>query len=1553
MHFESFVRPQADLRIEADNLDMFNNNFPYRRTGKGLRVIFPEVLRPYVTKDLLVESLEDGVPLQAVLGKAKQPHRQLQSKSLGKRWNFNEVENLQEAFVVKQLCETQTWSEFLWACSAHSSKKRAWAKTAQALDLAPPKLFQTNREDHPQAAANKAHTPELERHFVGDAECVADIQSLGGSALLARYESFQQPAHRADMWRYIRLWKEGGSYLDIKMALLQPWSTTLEEIYAEGERCLEGQRVAQSSGQRVAPPTEVRDLSQVPHLLLSIGQNRKHIFQGNMWHASAKHPLLARAVGHALGTSQRWNFCRTLGPIYLFQEQMDGQRKAERDRRGRTCLGEEFPVDGHFMFTTSGTRYAATRAWGWKKGFLPVALGAIATQRAEAQSVAQPEPQPGTPAPEAPSAPPPEAPSSSAAPSAEAQQRVAQLQETPSAATQPAANQGEAPPLETTITPEGLERIMAVATGQSWHEGLTRAEVEIFTVQGLREEIGQAMAVVEQTMEKVGVRAEQDARDRVVAAAAALPAAPPEPTLLDAALCATGEIADFFRRLTGILGPSISGNRPMLATALKDAHALPSVLQNVVRQRSAQGATWNDLTRSENVEWAAHDGSEGDPPYALAMCKGGFYEYVDRASLYSTILARLVVDAVEETANSLDAAGRQAVLERICVQFNEAARQQGQPSRLLIALGGARALKFDLDPTNIERQYGGAKKRVTKRQAESGVAVGVGGLRSPTVRGAENARASREGKAAGVECVTVEVDTCEQSVASIVSGGSIAKPGKKDGRNILDQFMQWVLDGGEETHGGDVEVEVGVVPARDSVRGAGVARPACGVPELSKSILEIVPGAYGEAKKALHFLPACASESMERVVEAARAELEVRRAERVGGLRSPTVRGAENARASREGKAAGVECVTAEVETCEQSAADEERGEQRVTARKLEEIHRLRARTEVNFSGHVLAADETVQKRDTFVRGACTQREVAGFIAADASCLVQVALWGEVAQKYFESLTKALNEAEDGVFPRIEVTACQVATLKHPEGTSLRRLASTARTTVKLLEPTPLTISPSPRVLTTSAADLMHVPQVSCFMGVVSRLEARVFSQEDVGMREIGISMQNGYEVPVMLYGVQSEEEVELKDRVAVWFGEGKPPLANRDDSKGMIWLWGKPRKATKADVRSDGASRSEELPVGRFFCATDGEQSAAPPEPTLLDATLRASGEIADFFRRLTAVLAPSIAGNRRMLATALKNAHALPRVLQNVVRQRSAWGATWNDLTRPENVEWAVRDGTMRAPAYALAMRKGHSWEYVDKATVYSTILVRLVMDVVEETADALDDVSSRQRPGGGEHATEGGELATEHSRRASLGRCLRRRQSNTRSPLASVARAVSDGGRRCKGHRRQKAGRRLRAALQICGWIWLLVCGCRGSSLTAVGYQAARLGNARGESARGRHRRKPRTAKGKVVRQSEIGAYFLLAPGQGGCLFYTVSTEVSGGPKWKLSCALGCRSAEQLDVVCCVDLCGYGFRLQTRRDVRKGCPQAQTAPRWYLPRKVRNREQRAVNGNAEAAD
>lgn len=69
-HFEAFVRPQADLRIEAANLEIFSRNFPYGRTGQGLRVRFPEVLRPFVTETVLVESYEDATPMQTILGQA-------------------------------------------------------------------------------------------------------------------------------------------------------------------------------------------------------------------------------------------------------------------------------------------------------------------------------------------------------------------------------------------------------------------------------------------------------------------------------------------------------------------------------------------------------------------------------------------------------------------------------------------------------------------------------------------------------------------------------------------------------------------------------------------------------------------------------------------------------------------------------------------------------------------------------------------------------------------------------------------------------------------------------------------------------------------------------------------------------------------------------------------------------------------------------------------------------------------------------------------------------------------------------------------------------------------------------------------------------------------------------------------------------------------------------------------------------------------------------------------------------------------------------------------
>ena len=49
---------QADLSFEAKNLEIFQSKFKDSRN-----VIFPRVLRPYVSKSVIVETFEEGVSL--------------------------------------------------------------------------------------------------------------------------------------------------------------------------------------------------------------------------------------------------------------------------------------------------------------------------------------------------------------------------------------------------------------------------------------------------------------------------------------------------------------------------------------------------------------------------------------------------------------------------------------------------------------------------------------------------------------------------------------------------------------------------------------------------------------------------------------------------------------------------------------------------------------------------------------------------------------------------------------------------------------------------------------------------------------------------------------------------------------------------------------------------------------------------------------------------------------------------------------------------------------------------------------------------------------------------------------------------------------------------------------------------------------------------------------------------------------------------------------------------------------------------------------------------
>ena len=166
------------------------------------------------------------------------------------------------------------------------------------------------------------------------------------------------------------------------------------------------------------------------YLIMSRGANQEHVFQGNILACSPEHPLFARAIADCMTATPAqmrkrylrfceflwaemkrdlgrppclgWNFCKTLGPIYLFEERLH-KRGKQKMARVTTSLGTEIPIDGHLMHIAHNERpYAATRAWGWNKKFIDVAMVGLAVnkdtameqsiaQLAPAQSIAQPE----------------------------------------------------------------------------------------------------------------------------------------------------------------------------------------------------------------------------------------------------------------------------------------------------------------------------------------------------------------------------------------------------------------------------------------------------------------------------------------------------------------------------------------------------------------------------------------------------------------------------------------------------------------------------------------------------------------------------------------------------------------------------------------------------------------------------------------------------------------------------------------------------------------------------------------------------------------------------------------------------------------------------------------------------------------------------------------------------------------------------------------------------------------------------------------------------------
>ena len=153
---------------------------------------------------------------------------------------------------------------------------------------------------------------------------------------------------------------------------------------------------------------------------MSRGANQAHVYQGNILACSPQHPLFSRAIADCMSAQMRkrylhfceflwgemardlgrtstvgWNFCKSLGPIYLLEERLHKHGK-QKLTHASTSLGTDIPIDGHLMHIVHNDRpYAATRAWGWNKKFLDVAMVALAVNKdtAAEQSIAQPLPE--------------------------------------------------------------------------------------------------------------------------------------------------------------------------------------------------------------------------------------------------------------------------------------------------------------------------------------------------------------------------------------------------------------------------------------------------------------------------------------------------------------------------------------------------------------------------------------------------------------------------------------------------------------------------------------------------------------------------------------------------------------------------------------------------------------------------------------------------------------------------------------------------------------------------------------------------------------------------------------------------------------------------------------------------------------------------------------------------------------------------------------------------------------------------------------------------------
>ena len=200
------------------------------------------------------------------------------------------------------LCHSETLSE-VGAVAAHHTNK-GWVfrpflePPAVRRRPMPLTLFQTYmHDDHPGPPAMcREFLADFDGTFCNDEVLLQTLSLHAGDSGEHLIRSLRQPAHKADVFRYVYHYHYGGVYLDIKTvktAMRIPFTSLLDCMAKEWDLTQVRRSTELGHCQKGVTGALPRE-----YKILAIGAKNDHTFQGIIY-GQPRHPLMLREINHA------------------------------------------------------------------------------------------------------------------------------------------------------------------------------------------------------------------------------------------------------------------------------------------------------------------------------------------------------------------------------------------------------------------------------------------------------------------------------------------------------------------------------------------------------------------------------------------------------------------------------------------------------------------------------------------------------------------------------------------------------------------------------------------------------------------------------------------------------------------------------------------------------------------------------------------------------------------------------------------------------------------------------------------------------------------------------------------------------------------------------------------------------------------------------------------------------------------------------------------------------------------------------------------------------